>query len=323
MSLQCNWFGIRLKLSTTVTDFQHSFEKRFNGFVKQKTEPLFSQSIAIEFETASPETSTQSQLLFSGKFWKTKNTLVAIHNYLLTKTSISYHITDTRITKITLKHQPHILFDILNLLLLGLLKKQLFTILVQDYIEKALLFLAGVNGYGYLHAASVEKQGEIYCFTGMNGAGKSTIAQLFCNDGWKLFSDNYVLFKAGKIFKYPDTPRLSSQSLKMVGRSSVTSKEFGKSSLSVDSLQFSKIKAGKIAKVFLVLRQNEASNKVYKSSRNKTIEKIKTLYELDHEAVWQHPLSLVLKYPDSLLSKLKINVLYYGSAHSVVTDCTK
>lgn len=323
MSIQCNWFGFRLKLSTQVIAFQQSFEKRFNGFAIQKTEGLFSQSIAIKFLRSEPENPEQADLLYSGKFWKTGNQLIAIHDYLLTRTSISYQISGATVTKIIIKHQSHILFDILSALLLGLLRKQLFTILVQDYIEKALLFLAGTKGYGYLHASSVEKKGMVFCFTGMNGAGKSTIAQLFCNAGWKLFSDNYVLFKSGEVFKYPDTPRLSSQSLKIVGRTTAAAKEFGKSSLSVDSLQFSNSKSGKISKIFLVIRQSSQHNKLYKSSLSKTVEKIKTLYELDHEAVWQHPLSLILKYPDSLLSKLKINVLYYGSAHSVVKDCTK
>jgi len=69
-------------------------------------------------------------------------------------------------------------------------------------------WLVRAQGVGVLHASAVVKDGLSLVFTGLNGSGKSSMAsQLWMNEGFKLLSDNYLLFDDSRLYGFPEVVR--------------------------------------------------------------------------------------------------------------------
>jgi hypothetical protein len=67
--------------------------------------------------------------------------------------------------------------------------------LFNPIVEVCLLSRLALDGGLLLHAAGVSIQDQGYVFTGASGTGKSTIAQLFANQGALILSDERVILR--------------------------------------------------------------------------------------------------------------------------------
>ncbi len=73
----------------------------------------------------------------------------------------------------------------------------------------------GERRFLLLHAASVERDGRALVMTGESGAGKSTMATLLGNDGWRFMGDEFALIEpeTGMAFPFPRPSSLKNESI--------------------------------------------------------------------------------------------------------------
>ncbi|MFC1908883.1 hypothetical protein ACFLXD_03345 [Chloroflexota bacterium] len=69
-------------------------------------------------------------------------------------------------------------------------------------IDPLISFVMNVKGYSTVHAAAVSKNGEAYLFPSQSGAGKTTTAAYFTQDGFDFLGDDFVILHQGKILSY-------------------------------------------------------------------------------------------------------------------------
>ena len=67
--------------------------------------------------------------------------------------------------------------------------------LFNPIVEVCLLSRLALDGGLLLHAAGIAVQDQGYVFTGASGTGKSTIAQLFADQGALILSDERVILR--------------------------------------------------------------------------------------------------------------------------------
>ncbi|MBW7954464.1 hypothetical protein H3C61_01495 [Candidatus Gracilibacteria bacterium] len=69
-----------------------------------------------------------------------------------------------------------------------------------------------------LHATAVTNGINTFIFTGLGGSGKSTLASSFLSKkGYKILSDNYCLVKENKLYPFPELPRITKETTKLLG----------------------------------------------------------------------------------------------------------
>jgi len=68
-----------------------------------------------------------------------------------------------------------------------------------------------------IHASAVERNGKGIIFAGLNGVGKSTLALYFLERGYKLLSDNFLIFDRQKLYSFPEVLRISARTVKLLG----------------------------------------------------------------------------------------------------------
>ncbi|MCH2188369.1 hypothetical protein MK079_00890 [Candidatus Gracilibacteria bacterium] len=69
-----------------------------------------------------------------------------------------------------------------------------------------------------LHATAVTNGEKTYLFTGLGGSGKSTLASSFLQKkGFTILSDNYGIVAGNKIFPFPELPRITKGTQKLLG----------------------------------------------------------------------------------------------------------
>ncbi|MFX0195625.1 MAG: hypothetical protein ACFFCW_05830 [Candidatus Hodarchaeota archaeon] len=80
-----------------------------------------------------------------------------------------------------------------------------------------------------IHGSCVEKNGHAIIFTGTGGCGKSTLASyLVFKKGYKLMSDNYILFRTNEVYCFPKNLRLAPISMKLLNFKPQEAKSWGK-----------------------------------------------------------------------------------------------
>ncbi|WP_422123885.1 hypothetical protein DHX103_03490 [Planococcus sp. X10-3] len=88
---------------------------------------------------------------------------------------------------------------------------------------------------GVIHASSVYKEEDGILFVGFNGSGKSSFANYinFTSD-YKIFSDNFTLYKENEMYYFPESIRVSSELLNNISteKNNSTEKVFGKVKIS-------------------------------------------------------------------------------------------
>ena len=68
-----------------------------------------------------------------------------------------------------------------------------------------IFYLLGRNGVGVLHGSAVEREGVCFCFLGLNGVGKSSLAYRLVNEhGFRFLSDNFILTDGETIYSFPE-----------------------------------------------------------------------------------------------------------------------
>jgi len=77
------------------------------------------------------------------------------------------------------------------------LKKDISKDLLRAYLLGVLMAtLLRQRGLLVLHACAVERDGEAICFVGESGWGKSTIAEYFCQQGFRLMTDDVLAIRS-------------------------------------------------------------------------------------------------------------------------------
>lgn len=100
--------------------------------------------------------------------------------------------------------------------------------LMRQIIHYPLFFLLEQNGFGFMHAAAVEKNGKAFVFVGANGSGKSTLALTLLQQGYRFLSDNFVLYRESRIYAFPEVVRASALTAEKLGWIPKGPKVFGK-----------------------------------------------------------------------------------------------
>jgi len=115
--------------------------------------------------------------------------------------------------------RPHNQRHILHLGLFGPRKVKLYYYrkIMKYSIHDPLFYLLETRyGIDVLHASAVEKNNFAIVFTGLGGAGKSSlVTELISKKGYKLVSDNYLLFKKDFCYPFPERLRVKKESLSL------------------------------------------------------------------------------------------------------------
>ena len=86
-----------------------------------------------------------------------------------------------------------------------------------------------LHRYLVVHAAAVERDGATYIFPGAPGSGKSTLVASLMLSGWRLLTDELVLFdlENGMIWPFPRPVSLKNESIDVI-QTYAPSQQFGK-----------------------------------------------------------------------------------------------
>lgn len=286
------YYGIKAQVNSNNNLFIKLISSKFNGFIKSSnTEKLLKINAKILFKQVHSFSHSKLETIISNN--------ISISNGLKEILSKSYYL-DARINThiilddnltITIEYKPSIKFMILNLVSKNVLQRQLFQNIIKTEIEQVLLnLLTNKKNLICLHAAAVEKNGKSLIFSGLNGVGKSTLAQyLTKNKGYKYFGDNYILVGSKNVYKSPDLIRLSDKSIKYLNVNSIQGFGFGKNIIKSNNVS-NQTKAT-LSEIYLVNRGKKYSNKKENSTLLDTI--LKYQY-LENEDVTNSKLSYIL-----------------------------
>ena len=77
----------------------------------------------------------------------------------------------------------------------------------------------GERHYLLLHAASVERGGQVIILTGESGSGKSTLAAVLMAQGWRLLGDEFALIDpvSGEAYPFPRPISLKNKAVEVLG----------------------------------------------------------------------------------------------------------
>lgn len=271
-----NYFGLTLSLNSTDSSFTNLIERKFNifnqvathAFEKRKIQISFSNKIVKNFDD-----DVSDKKIISKSSYISKNSLFIIHEYLTTNTIIktTFNIKDIQLIEILFN--TSFIFELANFITKGMLKRQLFQNLIKLYIEQSLLwYLTSEHGLHCLHAASIEKNNKVTVFTGLNGVGKSTLALFLSKQTeTKVFSDNYLLVDSQNAYLFPDSVRLTKNSMNLLNLNPDGDYGFNKYSILNNFVNFSNKTKEKIDAVYITFRGNKWSKKKLSSADGQNI----------------------------------------------------
>jgi hypothetical protein len=257
-AFQFDYYGTQCEVFTTSQFFQGLLRQKFGNFFSGATKNLTQQKIIIEFyEVSSLPVTPKDAIYFSPVLCRTPSKLIFEHDYLTTKAQVRMSFQQNKVEKIEIFFKNSIAFQALNSFSKQIYLRQLFQIYIKQYIELTLLWqIVLERSIECIHAAAIEKDGEVLIFAGLNGVGKTTLAMsLVQKHGYKLFADNYLLLNSSEAFKSPDSPRL--ENLELVKQSDFSNAgEFGfaKHVLSVPVEMKSSLLSARIKAIYFVQR---------------------------------------------------------------------
>jgi hypothetical protein len=96
--------------------------------------------------------------------------------------------------------------------LAGILRTQAMRLLIHFPVFS---LLERDQGISVIHGAAVARDGRAVVLSGLDGVGKSTLAQYLCRQrGFSLLSDNFLLTDGKQIFAFPEMTRLADDSVR-------------------------------------------------------------------------------------------------------------
>jgi glycosyltransferase involved in cell wall biosynthesis len=286
-----NIFGIQIRLRSQSQLFSSLLEAKLRIANHLKTKVFSNHQLDITFSTTT-KIPTTGFLYFGNGIWKNEQQVILEHTYLATQTQITATLDkDQQLSQILLYFKSNLFFYAFNLLSRGMLQKQLFQQLIKLYIEQAMYgSLCFKYGLTCLHAAAVEKKGKALVFAGLNGVGKSTLAQrLITQKGFRLLADNYVLLKNDTLFLTPDSVRLDTTTINKLELDK--SDSFGFNKYTIANPEWSTQTQAQVCALFYTTRGTKwkMSSKI---ETNLHIQKIQQLYG---ESVVHSPLMLLFE----------------------------
>jgi len=97
----------------------------------------------------------------------------------------------------------------------GILRTQAMRLLIHFPVFSLLEHNQGIS---VIHGAAVARDGRVVVLSGLDGVGKSTLAQYLCRErGFSLLSDNFLLTDGKQIFAFPEMTRLANDSVRSLG----------------------------------------------------------------------------------------------------------
>lgn len=261
-SFSFSFYGLDVSVKSDLVELGYLIKKKFAGWNSMETTLLANG--AVNISTIDDITIDSSSFIkLSSDVYYSQNQLFVTHEYLTTKTKILYTFSKNTLSNIEVSFHRTAGFYALNKLYAGMIQYQLFQNLVSQYIEQPLLFeIAKKKNLTCLHASAVEKDNKVWAFVGLNGVGKSTLAQyLISQNDFHLFADNYLLTDSTHAYFSPDVVRLDRASLKAINIQEGTFFGFNKFQVSESDLQRSSNQKAKIEKVFIVQRGSTWSSR--------------------------------------------------------------
>jgi len=87
-------------------------------------------------------------------------------------------------------------------------KLEQYQFIMRQLVHFPLFLLLRKNQKFILHSAAVTNNKNTFIFCGLNGVGKTTLALNFLSDGYKLLSDNFLVFDRCGIYPFPEVLRV-------------------------------------------------------------------------------------------------------------------
>lgn len=252
------FYGLECIVLSSNPFFSKLLKSKFSDFKENTTIDFVRQKVKIIVTDEVKELTGRSVL--GNGIHLSKNSIEFEHFYLGSKSQILIIFKKNNLDSIEIRLNPSsAIFNTLNMLSLNKLKLQLTQNIIKLYIEQTLLwYITKKKGIFGLHASAVEKNGNVFLFCGLNGVGKTSLAQLLIKKyGYKYFGDNYILVDKSSAYFSPDRIRISDQSIGSLNLRKDGDFGFGKLIVKLRDDQISKVKKARIAKVFIVIRSTE------------------------------------------------------------------
>lgn len=213
-----HFFGIKIRHQTGSQFWHRLITSHFAEYTSQATHSLVKQTLLITFRQGVIPSISQANR-WSPQLLSTPTATYYLHHYLRTTTLIAYHWQDNHLTKIDIFFSSNILFELISRFTNHTLKRQLMQNILKFYIEQPLFWYVNSKTKSTtFHGSTIAKSNQAILFLGLNGVGKSTLAQ-YCirHKGYQLVADNYMLVANNHVYPTPDPVRLTSQSLSFLG----------------------------------------------------------------------------------------------------------
>lgn len=261
-----NFFGLAVEVTSNNNLFTSLVESKFGNFHTNSTESLLEGNVHISFgELKNRNTSWEkidSQIEISNQ----DNSVKKKHFYLGQEITTELHYdVKQKMLDISLSENKSIVFSVLNALSRGMLKRQLYQNVLKLYVEQPLYHLVSKEKNLFcLHASGVTKKGQGTLFYGLNGVGKSTLAQyLLKNREYQQSSDNYTLVSKTTMYASPESVRLATDSISLLNVEVASEFGFGKKNITTQESEKTKSKIATI--VFVSRGTNYSLNKIAKN----------------------------------------------------------
>jgi len=230
------YYGLRCYFESSDSLMNELVAVKWSGFNPDRTHVFEQTQLQILFGGDWPDTSHHLRL--SATTWTTAEQIIVDHVYLGSLTRVKITLAGDTLESIQLVTQPSMMFRAASAFTKNQLRRQLYQMLLKLYVEQTLLwYLSWRHNLLCLHAAAIEKNGQVVVLAGLNGVGKTSLALSLVAKGYRLFADNYLLMDAHRAFLAPDTVRLEEdQAAALPGHvSEVASFGFGKTYLETSS----------------------------------------------------------------------------------------
>ncbi len=220
MNLYINIYGIHIKVQTKNTSLFEMIQKYYKPFLVEWLEYV-DIDVLLEKESYF---SSKKDIPTSNKFvtfWDTVKIDIKQERYFFSQQEISGMIDFSKETiKLEGRLLPNKLRHIVHILLQGITRidKYYNRFLIKTCIHDIVfIFLEKKLKTSLLHATAVSNGEKTYVFAWLWGSGKSTMASAFSQmKGYTILSDNYVIMSGDKLYPFPELPRITKGTQKLL-----------------------------------------------------------------------------------------------------------